>query len=134
MHEFTVWAPKEKHVSVKVGDHVHAMEGPDEQGWWRVTVVDAGPGSDYGFLLGDDPAVCPDPRSAWQPNGVHGLSRVYDQAAFAWHDEGWQALPLASSIQYEMHVGTFTPGGTLSSAIERLDYLGSDPADPSSNS
>ena len=48
---------------------------------------------------------------------------MYDQAAFAWHDEGWQAPPLASAILYEMHVGTFTPGGTLDSAIERLDYL-----------
>lgn len=123
MHEFTVWGPTAKKVAVKVGDRVHAMEGPDERGWWKAAVEDAGPGSDYGFLLGDNPAVYPDPRSAWQPNGVHGLSRVYDQAQFSWHDEGWQATPLASSIQYEMHVGTFTPSGTLDSAIERLDYL-----------
>jgi len=123
MHEFSVWAPKAAKVSVKVGDRGHSMEGPDERGWWKTAVEDAGPGSDYGFLLDDDPAVYPDPRSAWQPHGVHGLSRVYDQAAFEWHDEGWQASPLAGSIQYEMHVGTFTPRGTLGSAIERLDYL-----------
>jgi maltooligosyltrehalose trehalohydrolase len=30
---------------------------------------------------------------------------------------------LASAILYEMHVGTFTQGGTFDSAIERLDYL-----------
>ena len=123
MHEFAVWAPRAKRVAVKVGDRSHAMQGPDERGWWKAVVEDAGPGSDYGFLLDGDPAVYPDPRSRWQPNGVHGLSRVYDQAAFDWHDAGWQAPPLASSIQYEMHVGTFTPGGTLASAIERLDYL-----------
>jgi maltooligosyltrehalose trehalohydrolase len=123
MHEFTVWAPGAKQVSVKAGDRVHAMKGPDERGWWWATVEDAGAGSDYGFSLDDDPAVYPDPRSAWQPNGVHGLSRVYDHAAFRWHDEGWQAPPLQSSIQYELHVGTFTPGGTLASAIERLDDL-----------
>jgi maltooligosyltrehalose trehalohydrolase len=99
------------------------MEGPDERGWWKAKVEDAGPGSDYGFLLDDDPAVYPDPRSLWQPHGVHGLSRVYDHAAFPWRDAGWHAPPLASSIQYEMHVGTFTPGGTLASAIEQLDYL-----------
>jgi maltooligosyltrehalose trehalohydrolase len=99
------------------------MEGPDGHGWWKTVVEDAGPGSDYGFVLDDDPAVYPDPRSLWQPNGVHGLSRVYDQSAFQWHDARWQAPPLACSIQYEMHVGTFTPGGTLASAIERLDYL-----------
>jgi maltooligosyltrehalose trehalohydrolase len=123
MHEFRVWAPDKRVVAVKVGDRVHAMEGPDERGWWRATVEDAGPGSDYGFRLDDDPAVYPDPRSAWQPDGVHGLSRVYDQAAFAWHDARWQAPPLASAIVYELHVGTFTTGGTLDSAIQRLDYL-----------
>jgi maltooligosyltrehalose trehalohydrolase len=123
MHDFTVWAPKANKVSVKAGDGLHAMEGPDDFGWWRVKVEDAGPGSDYGFQLGDDPAIYPDPRSEWQPNGVHGMSRLYDQKAFEWHDGRWQAPPLASAILYEMHVGTFTPGGTFDSAIERLDYL-----------
>ena len=123
MHEFTVWAPKAKKVSVKVGDRSYALDGPDARGWWKGTVEDAGPGSDYGFVLDDDATVYPDPRSAWQPKGVHGLSRIYDHAAFAWHDALWHALPLESSIQYELHVGTFTTGGTLASAIERLDYL-----------
>ena len=110
MHEFGVWAPGAKTVAVKVGDRACAMEGPDERGWWKVVVEDAGPGSDYGFLLDDDAMVYPDPRSAWQPHGVHGLSRVYDQPAFVWNDEGWHAPPFASAILYEMHVGTFTPG------------------------
>lgn len=123
MHEFTVWAPREKRVSVKVGESVHAMDGPDDCGWWKTRVEDAGPGSDYGFLLGDDPMVYPDPRSLWQPGGVHGMSRVYDRNAFQWHDERWQAPPLASAILYELHVGTFTPAGTFDSAIEKLDYL-----------
>jgi maltooligosyltrehalose trehalohydrolase len=123
MHEFTVWAPAVGKVAVKVGDALHAMEGPDEIGWWSAEVEDAGPGSDYGFQLGDDSAIYPDPRSMWQPYGVHGLSRVYDQKAFEWHDERWQAPPLASAIIYEMHAGTFTKGGTFDSAVERLDYL-----------
>ena len=78
---------------------------------------------DYGFRLDDDPGIYPDPRSAWQPNGVHGLSRVYDHKAFAWQDERWQAPPLASAVMYEMHVGTFTQEGTFDSAIARLDHL-----------
>jgi maltooligosyltrehalose trehalohydrolase len=123
MHEFAVWAPGKKRVGVKVEGRTCAMEGPDEHGWWRIVVEDAGPGSDYGFLLDDDATVYPDPRSTWQPHGVHGLSRVYDQAAFQWHDEQWHAPPLGSAILYEVHVGTFTPGGTLESAMERLDYL-----------
>jgi maltooligosyltrehalose trehalohydrolase len=86
-------------------------------------VEDAGPGMDYGFQLDDDPATYPDPRSGRQPNGVHGLSQLYDQKTFEWHDGRWQAPPLASAVLYEMHVGTFTPGGTFDSAIERLGYL-----------
>jgi maltooligosyltrehalose trehalohydrolase len=123
MHEFKVWAPAAKKVAVKVGDGLHAMEGPDEQGWWKVGVTEAGPGTDYGFQLDDDSAIYPDPRSLWQPNGVHALSRVYDRAAFVWSDERWHAPPLSSAIFYEMHVGTFTEEGTFDSAIARLDYL-----------
>jgi maltooligosyltrehalose trehalohydrolase len=122
MHEFRVWAPDAKRVAVIVDGELHAMGGPDERGWWAA-VVDAGPGSEYGFRLDDDAAVYPDPRSEWQPHGVHGLSRVYDQRAFAWSDAGWDAPPLGSAILYEMHVGTFTPEGTFDGAIARLDYL-----------
>jgi maltooligosyltrehalose trehalohydrolase len=123
MHEFTVWAPNARKVSVKIGDVAYAMHGPNERGWWSVSVEDAGPGTDYGFLLGDDQQAWPDPRSLWQPHGVHGPSRVYDQSAFAWSDGGWQPPQLELAVIYELHIGTFTPRGTFDAAIERLDYL-----------
>ncbi len=123
MHEFRVWAPKARKVAVKIGETTYPMRGPSERGWWSVGVEQAGPGTDYGFVVDDDPKAWPDPRSQWQPHGVHGASRVYDQAAFVWSDGGWQAPPLASAVVYEMHVGTFTPKGTFDAAIERLDYL-----------
>ena len=84
-----------------------------------------GPGTDYGFLLNDDEKCYPDPRSQWQPHGVHGMSRIYDQNSFVWGDANFQAPPLASGVIYELHIGTFTPEGTLDSAIEKLDYLAS---------
>jgi maltooligosyltrehalose trehalohydrolase len=123
MHEFTVWAPSAEKVAVKIGERTHPMRGPNERGWWSVGVEDAGPGMDYGFVLGDDAQAWPDPRSKWQPYGVHGASRVYDQTAFVWSDKGWQAAPISRAVIYELHVGTFTPKGTFDSAIERLDYL-----------
>jgi maltooligosyltrehalose trehalohydrolase len=123
MHEFSIWAPLATKLAVKVNDSVKAMEGPDEQGWWRLRVEDAGPGSDYGFVVDEDEAAYPDPRSLAQPHGVHGLSRVYDQSAFAWTDALFQPGPLTSAIVYEMHVGTFTPEGTLDAAIGKLDWL-----------
>jgi maltooligosyltrehalose trehalohydrolase len=123
MHTFEVWAPSASRVAVAVSGSSLPMEGPDEQGWWRLRVDAAGPGTDYGFQVNEDRAIYPDPRSSWQPDGVHGLSRVYDERAFAWSDAGFQPLPLSSAIIYELHIGTFTPEGTLDAAIDKLDYL-----------
>lgn len=123
MHRFEVWAPRAKKMAVEVNGSRVAMNGPGEQGWWRAVVDDACPGADYGFVIDDDDRAYPDPRSLWQPNGVHALSRVYEQSAFAWSDAGFQPPPLSSAIIYELHIGTFTPRGTLDAAIERLDAL-----------
>ncbi len=123
MHQFRVWAPFARRVSVKCGGVAFAMRGPDDRDWWSCHVEDAEPGTDYGYLLDDDPSCYPDPRSEWQPNGVHGLSRIYDQAAFGWNDNRFQAPPLGGAIVYELHIGTFTPEGTLDAAAGKLTYL-----------
>src|ERR1700735_633573 len=123
MHESSVWAPSAQRVAVKIGDAEYPMAGPSERGWWSVSVENAGTGTDYGFVLGDDPKPYPDPRSQWQPDGVHGASRVYDQSAFSWSDRGWQPPALSRGVIYELHVGTFTSAGTFDAMIERLDYL-----------
>jgi maltooligosyltrehalose trehalohydrolase len=125
MHEFKLWAPYAKKLAVKVrglGEPI-TMTGPDDRGWWSVAAKQAVPGMDYGFLVDDDPTPYPDPRSQWQPEGVHALSRLYDQTAFVWNDHAWQAPPLSQAVIYEMHIGTFTCEGTFDAAIERLEYL-----------
>nr|NLD41582.1 malto-oligosyltrehalose trehalohydrolase [Actinomycetales bacterium] len=79
-------------------------------------------GTDYRIAVGGrDPY--PDPRSAWQPEGVHGPSRAFDVSAHRWSDSGWQGVSALGAPQYELHIGTFTPEGTLDAAIERLDHL-----------
>jgi maltooligosyltrehalose trehalohydrolase len=123
MHRFEIWAPRAKKMAVQLKGVTVPMEGPHDDGWWRRDVDNAVPGADYGFLIDDDPKAYPDPRSLWQPNGVHGLSRVLDHSNFAWTDAKFKADPLASSIIYELHIGTFTPAGTLDAAIEKLDHL-----------
>ncbi|HEY1212834.1 MAG TPA: alpha-amylase family glycosyl hydrolase, partial [Bryobacteraceae bacterium] len=120
MHSFKVWAPKAENIAVKVGEHMEPMRR-EEGGWWTAKVEKAGPGSDYLFVINGAPV--PDPRSAWQPNGINGPSRVVDHSAFQWTDASWQARPLSSAIIYELHIGTFTPAGTFKSTIEKLDYL-----------
>ncbi len=76
----------------------------------------------YQYRFGDSQGW-PDPASRWQPHGVHGASMVIDPAAYKWRDENWSAPPFSELVIYEVHLGTFTPGGTFRSAIERLDHL-----------
>jgi maltooligosyltrehalose trehalohydrolase len=104
------------------------MERAD-RGWWRWTGPGTGatPAVDYAFVLdGDDPPL-PDPRSAWQPHGVHGPSRTVDPSAFAWTDAGWPGprggAGVLGGVVYELHVGTFTPEGTFDAAVAHLDHL-----------
>ena len=123
MHRFEVWAPFARQMAVRAGSTDYSMQGPDDQGWWLVDVDSAGPGSDYGFVIDDEGECFPDPRSPWQPNGVNGLSRIYDCSAFQWSDNGFHPPPLPESILYELHIGTFTPQGTLDAAIEKLSDL-----------
>jgi maltooligosyltrehalose trehalohydrolase len=115
---FSVWAPERARVRLLTAGEVHPMTR-DPHGWWHTEAS----GTDYAFLLDDDDTPLPDPRSAWQPAGVHGPSRRYDQHAFAWTDKNWTGRALTGSVLYELHVGTFTARGTFTAAIERLDHL-----------
>lgn len=119
---FTVWAPDLDRVRVAVGGTAYDMARTGRSGWWAAD-VDASHGTDYAFLLGDDETPLPDPRSTWQPGGVHAASRSYDHDLFEWSDEAWQGRGLERSVVYELHIGTFTSGGTFDAAIERLDHL-----------
>ena len=121
MHEFRVWAPGKDSVDVVVAGRQVPMR-PSGGGWWASSVDGAEPGSDYAYRLDGGPAR-PDPRSPFQPEGIDGPSRVVDHAAFAWTDGRWRGLPLAGSVLYECHVGTFSAEGTFDGAIAHLGHL-----------
>ncbi|HEY5554622.1 MAG TPA: malto-oligosyltrehalose trehalohydrolase [Cellulomonas sp.] len=115
-----VWAPDAHDVELVLGKHRHTMaHDPDD--WWAAD-VDLAAGTDYAFTVDGSPPR-PDPRSAWQPTGVHGPSRVFDAGAHAWSDDDWRGTDVRGRVLYELHVGTFTPEGTLRAAIGRLDHL-----------
>ncbi|QKJ19281.1 malto-oligosyltrehalose trehalohydrolase [Microbacterium hominis] len=122
-----VWAPRAERVRLHRPGHAEVDLVPGgEPGWWvgAVSLVD---GDEYGFLLGDAAAapeeVRADPRSRRQPRGVHDLSAWFDPDAFVWSDAAWTGRQLAGGLVYELHIGTFTPEGTLDAAIGRLDHL-----------
>jgi maltooligosyltrehalose trehalohydrolase len=97
------------------------MEREDDE-VFRVLVPKQAASTDYLYVI-DDSKERPDPVSRWQPEGVHGPSRVVDPKAFDWTDPEWKGVALDEYVIYELHVGTFTADGTFAAAIEKLEYL-----------
>jgi len=123
---FDVWAPLPRRVRLSLGDRnnstVVEMRRLDD-GWWTPDAPVPEGEVDYGYLLDDDETLLPDPRSRRQPAGVHERSRTFDATAFAWTDGAWTGRQLAGAVIYELHIGTFTPEGTLDAALGKLDHL-----------
>jgi maltooligosyltrehalose trehalohydrolase len=123
-HSYDVWAPDAARVDLVTGDTRVSLEAADGGRWVvpSTATVESAPGTRYHYEIdGGDPL--PDPRSRRQPDGVHAESAVFDAARFEWTDAAWTGRQLAGGVIYELHIGTFTPEGTLDSAIARLDYL-----------
>ncbi len=122
MSYFRVWAPAAQTVHLVLNGAEGLLMQKEERGWWGSNVPLVPAGTDYAYAIDGGPRL-PDPRSPWQPKGVHGASRTVDHSAFPWTDQRWQAPPLAGAIVYELHIGTFTPEGTFESVIEKLEHL-----------
>jgi len=122
--EFILWAPFLKSVSVKI---VSPMEriipmGKDESGYWKIKVDDVFHGTLYLYRL-ENEKDRPDPASQFQPEGVHGSSRVIDHNSFNWEDESWRGIDLSEMIIYELHAGALTTEGTFDGVIAKLDEI-----------
>ncbi|MEJ7929147.1 malto-oligosyltrehalose trehalohydrolase [Ramlibacter sp. AN1015] len=126
--EFRLWAPSQEGVQLE-HDTATAGGAPrlhpmvrDAQGWHRLTLAQAGAGDAYRFVLRDG-LRAPDPASRFNPDDVHGPSRVIDPGSYAWQDAAWRGRPWHEAVVYEMHLGTFTREGTYAAARERLPDL-----------
>jgi maltooligosyltrehalose trehalohydrolase len=129
--DFRVWAPDHRRVEVVLEERQPAVEGEgasaielraEADGYFSGLVIDAGPGTLYRFRL-DGEGPFPDPAARSQPDGPHGPSQVIDPAGFPWGDDDWRGATLRGQVIYEMHVGTFTPGGTWAAAARELPEL-----------
>jgi maltooligosyltrehalose trehalohydrolase len=126
---FGIWATAAERVEVTVETGGETTSYPMErngQGVYRTLVRDAGAGIFYRFSVDGTPRT-PDPRSRYQPFGVHGPSEVIDLSAFAWTDDDWIGLRNENLSIYELHVGSFTHDGTfdaLSQELQELKRLG----------
>ncbi|KJS72449.1 MAG: malto-oligosyltrehalose trehalohydrolase [Desulfotomaculum sp. BICA1-6] len=121
---FMVWAPLAERVAVRI---VAPREQTlpllrNKRGYHHGVFAGVEPGSLYLYLL-DEKKELPDPASRYQPDGVHGPSRVVDNGAFTWTDQSWFAPARSDLVLYELHVGTFTTEGTFDAIIPHLDSL-----------
>src|SRR5712691_6076995 len=122
---FRVWAPEPRQITLGIegngsGPHDVSLE-KEADGYYSVLLEEAGPGTRYRYVLDGD--ALPDPASRYQPEGPFGASEVIDPAQFRWRSSRDEGVALAGQVVYELHVGTFSPGGTWSSAIEKLPLL-----------
>src|SRR5262252_1263974 len=116
---FSVWAPRARKLALRiVGGADVAMTKSGEV--WSAVVPSATAGARYFYVI--DEEARPDPRSRFQPDGVHGPSQVIDPGAFAWRQPA-PARALADYIIYELHVGTFTAEGTFAAAGRAMPEL-----------
>ncbi|MFC9291311.1 malto-oligosyltrehalose trehalohydrolase [Streptomyces sp. NPDC057052] len=119
--QFEVWAPQAERVTLQCEGVTRALERDAARPGWWTGEAEARDGTRYGFAVDDGP-VRPDPRSRRQPDGPDGLSAVVDHGRYAWRAR-WPGRPLPGAVLYELHVGTYTPEGTLDAAADRLGHL-----------
>jgi maltooligosyltrehalose trehalohydrolase len=117
----SVWAPAAKSVELVMPTGRAALAA-GEKGYWRCEIDAAQLRGGYKYSI-DGGEPLPDPRSRWQPQGVHGPSHVLEVGRLDKRAERFRPKPLRAAIIYELHVGTFTPAGTYLAARERLDHL-----------
>ena len=90
-------------------------------GWYEHVASDGCAGTRYRFAIAG--LLVPDPAARFAPEGVLGASVVIDPIDFAWPRNEWNGRPWVEHVFYELHVGTFTPGGTFASAMQKLETL-----------
>ena len=120
---FRVWAPKRARVDVVLEEGGRSFPlMKDEAGYFSGLVPIATGGMRYRYRL-DNGEAYPDPCSRYQPEGPHGPSLIVDPSTYTWRHPEWQGVRMQGQVIYELHVGTFTPEGTLDATIAQLDEL-----------
>jgi maltooligosyltrehalose trehalohydrolase len=113
-----VWAPKAKSIELVTGQERRALQAAAD-GYWHIDAGDESLAGGYRYAIdGGDPV--PDPRTAWQPDGVHGASFAMPPLR---KPGSFTPKRLGQAVIYELHVGTFTPTGTYAAARGKIEHL-----------
>ena len=114
----SVWAPSAISVELVTEEQRVALL-PGADGEWQADVDASLLERGYRYSI-DGGKPIPDPRSRWQPDGVHGASHAVGTLRRA---VTFRQQPLRDAVIYELHVGTFTSEGTYAAARAKLPHL-----------
>jgi maltooligosyltrehalose trehalohydrolase len=116
-----LWAPEARAVQLQLGEPPARHLACRREGQHWIAAEPVPTGQRYRFVV--DGTAVPDPRSRAQPDGVHGASEWVGRVDRTDTGSSAGTAPLARSVTYELHVGTFSESGTFSGAVEHLDHL-----------
>ncbi len=125
---FRIWAPavSSAQLILQQNEKFDTYDlAQSENGFFSTKVDNASIAMRYGFKLGDDPKIYPDPASRFQPDGPLEMSQITDPNYFKWSDHKWPGPDPDNLVLYEMHIGTFTKEGTYRAAAAELKNLAS---------
>jgi maltooligosyltrehalose trehalohydrolase len=122
--QFLVWAPNLSRLDIHLlGKRERFLSmRQNGLGYYATEIDEIEPDACYFYRL-EDGRELPDPASRFQPKGVHGPSQIVDFRQFKWTDSAWKGRPLAGSVFYELHVGTYTSEGSFEALISHLPAL-----------
>jgi len=122
---FRVWAPHVRRLSVEFPDRARPSVAlaRAERGYFEATDPEARAGDRYWLRLGR--RRLPDPASRSQPDGLWGPSALVGPMQLGIDRARSHDVDLAHAVLYELHIGTFSTGGTFDGAIEHLEELAS---------
>ena len=122
-----VWAPRRRTVDIELRENEespprYGQLSKEPRGYFSGLVPEATAGMRYRFRL-DGRDALPDPASRAQPDGPHAASQIIDPRSYRWRDTRWRGITIEGQVISEIHIGTFTEGGTFLAAAERLPML-----------
>lgn len=127
---FRLWAPGKRKVELAITENNGRQPGlkfhtlnEEPGGYFSIELNNIKEGTLYQYKLDGNDFLYPDPASRYQPEGTHGPSMVVDPHSYKWKDDKWAGVKPGGQVIYEMHLGTFTPGGTVISAMKELRDL-----------
>src|SRR5215213_6912543 len=85
---FRIWSPDHDEAALVIEDPTRQQRSvlmrADGEGYFVAEDEQAEAGVRYGFRLGRQTRLLPDPASRFQPDGPEGLSEVVDPHAYTW--------------------------------------------------